>query len=69
MPDDPIPSTLFTPSNHYSIPFSVIKYMRVSDNGDTPIVGWFTIENPFKMDDMGIPPFKETSMYIYILCM
>ena len=24
------------------------------------------MENPIKMDDLGVPPFQETSIYIYI---
>ena len=28
-----------------------------STNGGTPIAGWFTRENPVKMDDLGIPIF------------
>jgi len=28
-----------------------VHYMKVSINGDTPIAGWFIMENPIEMDD------------------
>ena len=39
--------------------------MRVSINGGTQN-RWFAMENPIKMDDLGVPLFWETSICIYI---
>ena len=46
-----------------SLVFTHILNMGVSING-VPKNGWFILDNPIKIDGLGVPPFKETSIYV-----
>jgi hypothetical protein len=34
---------------------------------EAPQNGWFIKEKPTKMDDLGLPPFMETSMFDWLI--
>ena len=53
------------PSSQQSVRRS--PFFLVSINGCTPIAGWFIVEKPsFFMNDLGVPLFQETSIYIHL---
>ena len=46
------------PPNHPSRPHVIRGFPQMA----VPQNGWFIRENPIKMDDLGVPPFMETSI-------
>jgi hypothetical protein len=45
----------------YIIILNLSYYMGVSINGGSPKWMVYFSENPIKIDDLGVPPFQETS--------
>ena len=58
--------TFFPQGHTMSFFLSYLVYIWVFPKIGVPPKGWFTMENPIKMDDLGVPLFLETPIYIYI---
>ena len=58
------PKTTTPPWDVYMPPWKITGYIWVFPKIVVPQDGWFIMENPIKMDDLGVPLFSETSIYL-----
>ena len=63
-----IPKKGHLPTPAVTEPIQSVQFIGVSINGGTPIAGWFVRgKSHLEMDDLEVPLFQETYIYIYII--